>query len=339
MLRFSLFMIAAMSASICIAGDHGLCDERKQDVKAGDECMVFGATPCPASMTSIPTNSEGDYAMTLCIAKVAAKPCSVDTIPIQTASAGFSPITSLSIAQQQSFFPRRDSTGDEHFRAFVTAVTEHAAARLARENLCLNSTESQERSLIQFVNWPLYHSSDRPLAPVPPLKASSTAACQITSPWMDLIIERKPVPSIRAIVRWNERQILADQAVLAGAKNVPKGVAKPISNVELGRFMDEYNRDELTAKSLEKRVPPDILWLLYRFQSRMPAGWVSDPIRNPRDTMYMVTEKSVESYTKVVTMLIDRCFDAEEKSLHYNSISDVADPVLLKQYKIDMPIR
>jgi hypothetical protein len=52
-------------------------------------------------------------------------------------------------------------------------------------------------------------------------------------------------------------------------------------------------------------------------------------------------EKGAEGYTKLVISLIDRCFAADESkrtNLRYASILDVADPVLLEQYRIDMPV-
>lgn len=261
--------------------------------------------------------------------------CLVDTVPIQIVNEGSSPVTTLSAAKQAAFFPREvGGGGGPHFRAFVAAVTEHVAARLGKDKLCLDSAENKEGSLLQFMRWTIFRGNG-PITPVTSLDARPSNGCRITSPWIDLAIERKPVPWIRGIVRWNERQLLADQAVLAGAKNVPPGVAKPLTNSEFGAFMTEYTgwryRGEQTAKPIEERIPPDILWLLkHSPNGPMPfVGFV-------RKTMGGVREKGAEGYTKTVLALIDRCLASGGEEIRYHNILDVADTILFEQYKIDM---
>jgi len=226
-----------------------------------------------------------------------------------------------------------------HFRTFVMTITEHIAVRLTKNKLCLDSAESKERSLLQFENWPLFTYGDKPHAPGSLLDARPSNGCRIFSPWIDLVIERKPVPWIRGIVRWNQRQLLADQAVLAGVQNVPLGVAMPLTSSEYVRFTyEEYVNSELNlmpaAKPIEERVPPDLLWLFRRStqSTRGPfGGYVGAAMDN-------AIEKGVESYTKLVIALIDRCLVFNGTNLNYKSILDAADLIPLEQYKIDTPI-
>jgi hypothetical protein len=178
----------------------------------------------------------------------------------------------------------------------------------------------------------------------------SAVNCRIYSPWIDLIVDRgvkrpsdrsdrKPVPHVLAIVRWNERQLLADQAMLAGVKNVPLNRPMPLNPRELGHFITEYERSELLGKSaakpIEERVPPDLLWLLRR--SRQSSPFTSAV----HDAMDKVTAN--EGYTKLVLALIDRCF-AASASGKYMDIPYIGmvddDPILLEQYRIDIrPLR
>jgi hypothetical protein len=188
---------------------------------------------------------------------------------------------------------------------------------------------------------------------------STPPDCRISSPWIDLVGYREPVPyvtpasQVRGIVRWNVRQMLADQAVLDGVKNVPPGVAMPPTGFEIhyysGLYQDALHSRQIAAwverteqaglelspilvKQLqlvkpnkEHTIPPDLLWY-YRHRSRYGRGHIA--------------EKSAEGYTKLVLALIDRCFASDEgTTLHYTNILDVADPVLLEQYKIDMSVR
>ena len=267
-------------------------------------------------------------------------PCSVDMVPIQIITeTKYLDVTTLSVAKIRDY--------PEGFAPFVTAVTKHLAARLAHEKLCLDSAESREQSLLQFVPRRVTISDSQPVPSVPPLESRPLGVCRISSPWIDLAIERKPVPRINGIVRWSQRQLLADQAVLDGARNVPPGVAEPMKGREHLEYVLEYiNSYEFTSsdeyallqitgkpvgKPIEERIPPDLLWGFRR-------SWQATPFTSAPATRNAM-KAGAESYTKIVTTLIDRCFESDGIKLHYDSILDVDDPVLLEQYKIVTPIR
>jgi len=270
--------------------------------------------------------------------------CPVGSVPIQIVGVGgSSSLTTLPAVTQSDFGVIGGGYPD--FNAFVATVTEHVAARLDRENFCLDSADSKERSLLQFMHWKIgTHDRYGPLHPVTSLDARPSNGCRISSPWIDIAIEKKPVPWIRAIVRWNTRQFLADQAVLAGVKNVLAGVAKPLTNVEFGHFWRGYQQYEdskffgkPTAKPIEEIVPPDILWLFRR--SGYAGGRRYDEPFSIRIPIRNVISKSAENYTKLVLTLIDRCFaSGDGANFHYDSIVDAADLILLEQYKITTPI-
>ena len=256
-------------------------------------------------------------------------PCPVDSIP--NSHIGWLNASAAEISKV--------SETDEYIAAavtFVITVTKHIAARLGRENLCPNSAESKELSQLQFVQWFIDFSKNNPPAPAPRLDVRPSHGCRISSPWIELAIERKPIPWIRAVSRWNERQFIADQAILAGVKNVPPGVAKPLVADELMRFEKEYENSEVrgkpAAKPIEKRIPPDLLWLFRHYPME------SFPVYHFGGNSSLVMNMGADGYTKLVLALIDRCFDsADGANLRYNSILDVADPILLEQYKIDTP--
>lgn len=260
-------------------------------------------------------------------------PCPVDTLPIQI-------VNETSSGSATSLSAAKISDSNPHFRAFVTAVTEHVAARLTKEKLCMDRADSKKRSLLQFVNWRIEAS----LFSVPSLDARPSGGCRISSPWIDLAFERRPVPWIRGVVRWNERQLLADQAVLAGARNVPPGVAMPLKQRELSslnesEFRDlanDYANSEIpiphgpVAKPIEERIPPDLLWLFRhswqtdRFPFAQAAG----------SAMSAAMEKGAASYTQLVIALINRCFASDGADIHYSNILDAAGLISLEQYKI-----
>jgi len=273
-------------------------------------------------------------------------PCSVDTVPIQILPVNASLPPEYQAKYHSVITLSADMLSDRYFRsfmidnplfgAFMTSVTEHVATKLAKDKLCLTSPESGERSLLQFENLPLSIGGNTPRTLLPPLDAHSFSGCRISSPWIDFALEREPVPWVRGIVRWNARQLLADQAVLAGAKNVPPGAAMPLMHHEFRYFLGAYEDWNFfprkpAAKPPEKLVPPDILWLFrHSWQStKVPFG--AEVSRAKDKTI----EKSAESYTKLVIALIDRCFAFENADLHYSNILEVPDLIPLEQYKID----
>jgi hypothetical protein len=299
-------------------------------------------------------------------------PCA-NTAPIQIMTPGFGPrtvtwhdIPTLMLSKSAIILSAAEINDSlPLFRAFVTTVTEHINSRLAKDKLCINGAESMEsmlnatrahHSLLQFVRWDAVMSHEY-LVPAMPF-GGALPDCQISSPWIELAVYRKPIPhvtpvsQIRGIVRWNKRQMLADQAVLNGVKNVPPDVAMPMAGFENHYYSGLY-RDALHSRQIaawvkraagsglsppplalqlqlvkpnkEHTIPPDLLWF-YRHSSL--------------HGMRGLAEKSAEGYTKLVLALVDRCFASDERTtLHYTNILDVADPVLLEQYKIDMSIR
>ena len=265
-----------------------------------------------------------------------ASPCANGTVPVEITD------KTLFGGKINPSFPSASSS-DPLFRAFVSAVTQHIANWQVRKELCLPDDANRKLSRLQFVAWPVAFHKDISLAPIPSLDALPSSGCRVTSPWLDLVYERKPVPRINAVVRWNARQFLADQAVLAGARNVPKGVVMPLTADEFWRMSWEYESEILEKHvrtqpiaiqqeiEAQLRVPPDILWLFNHSGSgrNLPFGWW---LRSPMDR---TIKKSAENYTQLVTGVIDRCFASDKADLRYNSILDAADLVSLERYKID----
>jgi len=259
--------------------------------------------------------------------------CPVDTVPIQIMAATergkVTAVMTLTAARVPGF--PSGFSGFQGFPALVTAVTEHIEAKLAKDKICLDSAESKERSLLQFV--PLHISVSGDVS-MPQLYARPSGGCRISSPWIDLAIELKPVPWIRGIVRWNERQLLADQAVLAGVRNVPPGVAIPLKSSEFTKYAFDYAHSEIlrkpAVKSIEERVPPDLLWL-FRHAWQSTRGPFNNTAYN---AMTRAMEKGAAGYTMIVLALIDHCFTSDGVNLHYSSILDVADLIPLEPYKI-----
>jgi hypothetical protein len=273
-----------------------------------------------------------------------ASTCPVDAVPVQILSSRRDgPVTTLSDARKPD---------NPLYDTFITTVTKHLATKLAQENLC-PTPYYWDFSSIKFARLPYCaQEDDNTRSALSPLQVRPSGVCRLSSPWIDLAIGRDPIPKVRAIVRFNERQILADQAVMAGVRNVATGVAMPPTHKEFLAYTFEYDkyvseeraarydrsgnsRPKSTDNPIEERVPPDYLWLFRQGGSGGSAPFAV----YAKEDIKKTTRKGAEGYTKIVIALIDQCFASDGAEIHYNSILDIDDPALLKQYKIVTPLR
>jgi len=132
--------------------------------------------------------------------------------------------------------------------------------------------------------------------------------------------------------------------VLAGAPEVPPGIAVPLKLSEYQYYAHKFERLEITvwhvsgrpvANPVEDHVPPDILWLFRRSWKDTFGPFVS----SASSAMGNAMETGTKGYARVVTTLIDNCFESGGADIRYSSIHDIDNPVLFEQYKIVTPIR
>lgn len=254
--------------------------------------------------------------------------CPKNDIPIQIINKTTSgPVTFLSEADVSDSSP----SISPHFRYFVTSITERIKTNLSNENICIDTS----RSLIQFVKWPLtIRPNDELLSPTLPQNKHTASSCRIISPWIELFIERGQFPSVQGIVRWNQRQLLADQANLDAGHDVIVGLASPLGSKELAVFAEDFERSmtlEEQKNGIEDRIPPDIFWL---FKHTEKSGFESYYM-NVRGSVGGAQIINADDYTKLVSALIDRCVNSEKETIEYRSIVDAYDLIDVEQYKIE----
>lgn len=254
--------------------------------------------------------------------------CPINDIPIQIISQTTSgPITFISEADLSDSSP----SISPHFHHFVTSITERIKTHLGKENICIDTS----RSLIQFVKWPLtVRPNDELLAPTLPENRQAVSGCRITSPWIELVIERGDSPSVQGIVRWNQRQLIADQANLARGRNVITGLAIPLSSKELATFAEDFERAMTLGEQrnrIKDRIPPDVFWL---FVHTAKIGFESYYM-DVRGSIGSAQKINADNYTKLVLELIDRCINSGNETIEYQSIVDASDLVDVEQYKIE----
>ncbi|WP_374334346.1 hypothetical protein [Leeia sp.] len=253
--------------------------------------------------------------------------CPADLIPIRLVDpSNRAPVTTLSTIRWAEHTPA--------YREFVTAISQHLAARLADPQHCPASAASQQRSLLRFVRWTLVYPAGSPPQVFTTLKDAPTRGCQLHSPWLDLSIERGPVPWVQGIVRWNERQLLADQARLAGLDGVVDGVAMPFSAEAYGKLAEamgwvRQDYHGVTPAATEPQLPPELRWL-HRYSTR-------NDLPPSADGVYAVLPGSAERYTRLTLALIDRCLASEGQDIRYGHIQELADLLPLDEYRVPLP--
>lgn len=253
--------------------------------------------------------------------------CPINDIPIQIINNTTSgPVTFLSEADVSDSSP----SISPHFRYFVTSITERIKTHLSNENICIDTS----RSLIQFVKWPLtIQPNDELLSPTLPQNKQTASGCRIISPWIELVIERGQFPSVQGIVRWNQRQLLTDQANLDDGRNVVVGLASPLRSKDLAIFAEDFERAMTSGEKngIEDRIPPDIFWL---FKHTGKYGYESYYM-DVRGSVVSAQILNAGDYTKLVLALIDHCVNSEKETIEYRSIVDAYDLINVEQYKIE----
>lgn len=235
---------------------------------------------------------------------------------VEPASAGCAaPDLAVAIADHASrpgeTFHSPEEIDDAAFRAFVQTVSSRVRLSLARQGQCPHRSSDVGPSEIRFVRVPLATSGDAPF-PVPPaLERRAGEACRITSPWVDVAVDRGPALRLRAIVRFSEPQLLHDQAVLAGMTGAPGGVLMPLSRGEFSRLAQDYANSEIlrppgtAAPQVDERIPAGLLWLF-----RHAGQSTLDPFEFEAEAaMRRIGQRGQAGYASLVAALIEDCLE------------------------------
>lgn len=232
-----------------------------------------------------------------------------------------------------------DRIADPAYRTFVARVIEHLSARLGAAGLCPGDDGDADAVLVRFVRWPLVTSGDNPLPPLPTLDAGSGDGCRVVSPWAELAIDQQPVPRIRGLFVWNERQFLADQAALEDPRHAPDMRPAPLTQSSFERYADDYARSEILRppaspaaanQGIEDRLPPDVLWL-FRHSWQSTRGPFADAARG---ALRVAMNHAANTYTALVVALIDQCLASGKNALHFGTINDAEGIISLGEYRV-----
>lgn len=219
---------------------------------------------------------------------------------------------------------------DPVYRNFASIITSHVESLMQRGGGCVG--EGVNYSSLIFVRGPLIQN--RPAAPLPSSSGESIFnGCRLSSPWVDFEFDNSTTSKIRGVIRWSQRQLLVDQAMMAGDIQVADAKAAALSDGEFESYAQAYVDYELLhkpgASPLGSSIPPDILWL-FRNSWQSTRGPFSLGAMNAMDNLM---EREAESYSDLVISLIDHCVSSGWGELRYETVLDLKGVVPLGKYK------
>ncbi len=188
--------------------------------------------------------------------------------------------------------------------------------------------------------------------------ATSADARTLTSPWLQLSLT--PDCKLTAVFIWNKRQLIADQAFLAGVRPVTNGIVTPINDPN--RFLPKeyqqsvillgdygkavpggqaagrpsvalYKQQETVKRFVAHKYPPDLFWFFSLIKSHKfmaDAGtFISQLVHRER----LLSRHANNVQAELVTILATRFMAERPQHLKYDSILDVEKLVDLSKYR------
>jgi hypothetical protein len=233
------------------------------------------------------------------------------------------------------------SLPDSLFKEFIIATTTHLASKLAHFTPgCQSSTGPVDLSLL-FIYRPLITPAGKARVAPGPEPRRPPEAFHLDSPWVQLTISRSPKPTIHAVFLWDERQVLLDQALLAGASLPSPPAPQSLSDQVFERYVQDYADSVLLAPSPEERaraqeaiaarIPADVLWLFRHAWQSTFAPFSMEA----RHALGLTLKRAAPAYIAMVEALVDRGLAATGQEERYRNLLELHGIVDVSAYRID----
>jgi hypothetical protein len=240
----------------------------------------------------------------------------------------------------QTFEELASSASYPEFIQYVRDVSAHVLQTIRTMPDCATA-ESVNVDMV-FVYTPVMAS--RGVAKIIPSKKGResldiASEKSLDSPWASLTFSKNAKRlNFYGAFHWNQRQFLADQVSLDGITDFSHAV--PITPSEFSGYTSAYQKwfDQylfmLSEKNLpiqkmskqdffaawEKKMPPDILWLLYT----SPQGHRPPFEMQVMNAMGTLQRKIVDSYTNFTHALTTAFFHQKETASNFINFKDIA---------------
>lgn len=235
-----------------------------------------------------------------------------------------------------------DTLPDSLFKNFITSISTLVTNKIEQLVRSDPSATGKPKITFFFIYKPLILTQ---AAKLPERKwpeiVPSNGTYSLRSPWVQIFTNRSPSLTVQAVFIWNERQVLLDQALLAGANlpapDSPQSISVPIFE----QYVQDYSETVLLAsspeeriraqKNIAERVPPDILWLFRHAWQSTFAPFSMEA----RHALGLALKHAMPVYIDLTEKLTNRCFTEERKEEHYHSLFELQSIVNIDAYRID----
>lgn len=224
---------------------------------------------------------------------------------------------------------RVSEISDPALQGFVSSVTSHVESLIEGKGGCTGVNGSS----LLFVRSPLVRRGSS-IPRSNGIGASGVTGCRLYSPWVDLEVDDSVPPKVHGVIRWSQRQLLIDQAMMDGSIQAVGVEAVALSSGEFERYAKFYAETEILKKkeavSLESPIPSDILWLFRK-------SWQST--RGPfalsaQSSMDGLMKRDAVIFAHLLMDVIDSCAFSSRKTVRYKSVLDLDGVVPLDNYRV-----
>jgi hypothetical protein len=239
-------------------------------------------------------------------------------------------------------------SNDSEFMQYVDKVSEHVltSIRALPEYCTMRPSSSID---MVFAYTPLNRRMNRHFI-IPAKRSKLSNDYTLDSPWANFSLGNGEDKKFQfyGLFNWNQRQLLADQAMLDEAKNLPP--AEPLEGLALmdgvqdkktfvGYCSDyrsvkysgntiyptDAEKQKATAENI-KKIPADILWLCKR---------VSDEALGGDEPIHRFQKKVISHYVDLNKSLLNEFFrEGSSKKTQFSNINDITEIYNTKPYNI-----
>ncbi|TYK65784.1 hypothetical protein [Colwellia echini] len=231
------------------------------------------------------------------------------------------------------------------YEKFVTELFNHVKTKLNNEPACEVSVPDPADISLTFVerHFPVYEIERNIYKDESELKlkidpsSMNNFSCQLSSPWLDMTIQRNPTLKVSAVFNFEARQFLIDQTLLTYPDIAATFERQSLTDNLYERYEKEYAMKHSSRRSYATKMPSpttvkdlplDMLWLF----DHTPSGSAG---------IYEISKLVMtryQGYAEIAKALVSHCFASDQYELQsFKTIYELErfyDAKALNDYKI-----
>jgi len=208
------------------------------------------------------------------------------------------------------------------YEKFVTELFNHIKTKLNNEPACEDESLDNPAISLTFVerHFPVYenewsqYKNDSELTFKTDPSSMNNFSCQLSSPWLDMTIQRSPSLVVTAVFNFEDRQFLIDQTLLTYPNLAADFKRQPLTDNLYERYENEYStlhnsrrsyKTKMPSPATAKSIPLDMLWLFDHTRSESAGIYEINRLVRAR----------YQGYAKIAKALVSHCFASGQYEL------------------------